>query len=111
MTSATMRLGAYALLLATACGPSAKEKPRQAALTQDGAICAANGMRVYHRAGGPGGEGCVCAWLTGTNGATGLSSLLAVDQNAQQVRVLAKSKGSGRDKWNDNWDAAGCGEP
>ncbi len=106
-----MRASACALLLAIACGPSAKDRPKRAALAQDGVICTGNGMRVYHRPGGPGGTGCVCAWLAGTDEATGLSLLLTLDRNAQTERVIGKAKGGGRDQWNDNWEAAGCSEP
>jgi len=80
---------------------------QMAVSAQDSSVCSEGGMKVFQRAGGPGGPGCVCARLAGRDG-NNVATLKLFDNNGYEQVLANVAKGSGANKWNDTWAAAGC---
>lgn len=95
---------ALLLLLAAAfaCG-----RAKIAPLVQDQSVCSEGAMKVYHKAGGPAGEGCVCARLASRDGAN-VATLKLLEPSGSEQILSSVSKGSGPGTWADTWSGAGC---
>ena len=64
-------------------------------------------MKVYHKAGGPGGSGCVCARLASRDGAN-VATLKLLEPSGSEQILSSVPKGSGAGTWADTWSGAGC---